>query len=134
MNMDIAFKCKITPDQEHLLGEAMMAHEKGIDRGYMSHNSDLRWTAGGLKAFPRKRRGSQGIMQDISDMTEDEEFLLAPLLEKHRHSTVHLVVKKMVECGALTRTSGPPGGRFKAGRYMVTVDNKMILEEILNRG
>ena len=124
----------MTPQQEHALGQAMLIHEKAIDRSYMSHNSDLRWTADGLKAFPRKRRGSQGIIQDISDIPEDQEFILAPLLEKHRHSTVHLVVKKMLECGALTRTSEPPGGRFKAGRYMVTVPNKMILEEILNRG
>jgi len=123
----------MTPAQEYKLGQAMLQHEKGIDRAYMNHNSDLRWTNEGLKPFPRRRGNSLAITKAISEVPYGDEFVLAPLLAKYRHSTVHLTVKKLMECGGLTRTSGTPAVRGTPHTYIVSIPNRTVIEEILSR-
>jgi len=123
----------MTPAQEYKLGQAMLQHEKGIDRGYMHINSDLRWTNEGLKAFPRRRGNSLAISKAINEMPEGEEFVLAPLLAKYRHSTVHLTVKKLMEAGGLTRTSGTPAVRGTPHTYIVSILNRQVIQEVLSR-
>tara|TARA_B110000037_G_scaffold28144_1_gene33498 strand:- start:401 stop:775 length:375 start_codon:yes stop_codon:yes gene_type:complete len=123
----------MTPQQEYELGQAMLMHEKGIDRGYMHHNSDLRWTNEGLKPFPRRRGNSLAITRAISELPYGHEFVLAPLLKKFRHSTVHLTVKKLLEAGGLTKTSEPTAVRGKPNTYIVSIPNRQVIEEVLSR-
>jgi len=129
-----AFKLRgLSRNLETALGMAMLDHERSIDRGYMHINSDLRWTNEGLKAFPRRRGNSLAISKAISEMPEGEEFVLESLLKKYRHSTVHLTVKKLMECGGLTRTSSTQAVRGTPHTYTVSSSNRDVIDEILSR-
>ena len=84
----------MTPQQEYALGQAMLIHEKGIDRSYMAINSGVYYQ----RPFPNRTEPAKRIMNWIYDQPEGSTFLLAEINKQFRHSTVHNAMKKLEAC------------------------------------
>jgi hypothetical protein len=118
---------KMTPQQEYALGQAMLIHEKGIDRSYMAINSGVYYQ----RPFPNRTETAKRIMNWIYDQPEGSTFLLAEINKKFRHSTVHNAMKKLEDCNGVTRVSTGPATKSNPKKYTVSDYNRLILQEIL---
>jgi hypothetical protein len=131
MNMEIAFKCKLTDEQEFMLGQAMLRHESTIDRSYLSlldkgtHN----WSA--IKK-PLKKSARRSMLRWFYDYTYDREFTLQTLLENNGRNCVYHMARKLVAVGAITEVSEHKGGH--AGSKIYIVSDREIIGRMLADG
>lgn len=117
----------MTPQQEYALGQAMLIHEKGIDRSYMAINSGVYYQ----RPFPNRTEPAKRIMNWIYDQPEGSTFLLAEINKQFSHSTVHNAMKKLEACNGVTRVSTGTATKCNPKKYTVSDYNRLILQEIL---
>jgi|TARA_R110002096_G_scaffold277977_1_gene471922 hypothetical protein len=121
---------KMTPEQEYELGQAMLTHEKTIDRSYMSINSPVYYQ----RPFPNRTAKARNIIKWIFDQPEGSTFLLAEVNKEFSHSTVHNCMKKLEDCRGVTRTTKGNASKSNPKRFTVTEYNRLILQEIMHDG
>jgi hypothetical protein len=121
---------KMTSEQEYELGQAMLSHEKAIDRSYMAINSGVSYQ----RPFPNRTVMARKIMKWIFDQPEGSMFLLAEINKEFSHSTVHNCMKKLEACRGVTRVSKGIASRCNPKRFTVTAYNRLVLQEVMFDG
>ena len=124
MNMSIAFKCNLNDEQEFMLGQAMLRHESGIDRSYLTL-LDKRTGDWSTTKKPLKKSARRAMLRWFYDYTYGREFDLKPLLENNSRACVYHMARKLVSVGAITEVSEHNGGAAGSKIYIVS-DREMI--------
>ena len=131
MNMSVAFKCKLNDEQEFMLGQAMLRHESGIDRSYLSL-ADKRTGDWSTVKKPLKKSARRAMLRWFYDYTYGREFTLKPLLENNGKYCVYHMSKKLVDAGAITEVSQHNGGA--AGSKIYIVSDREVIGRMLADG
>jgi len=120
----------MTSEQEYELGQAMLNHEKSIDRSYMAINSGVYWQ----RPFPNRTAMARKIMKWVYDQPEGVPFMLAQANKEFSHSTVHNCIKKLEACRGVTRVSKGIASKSNPKRFTVTDYNRSVLREVMFDG
>ena len=120
----------MTPSQEYELGQAMLAHEKTIDRSYLKdRTSNLWWEQS--KPYPNCTDDNRAVVEDIYNMGEDAVFRTKDINVDQSYEKLRRVINRLLLCNGLSQLKSKTGFYYQ---YKTSAPNRTVLEEILYDG